>query len=137
MNDLDECALLFQRFYPVPFPSKCNLLGYSKFNKKQIIASVAVEEVVPFHSHIVGIVTHPDYRKQGIATEIVDCLKKQYSILTANVLFSESENMGFWQNCGFQMKEVNMEEKYYIFRWEMKTEEHKSEGLGQTRSDDE
>jgi len=68
--------------------------------------------------HIIGLVVAPSYRQQGLGSYLVRSLMNDCSTLTANVLFTESYNLAFWQALGFVITEINSVQSYFQLRYD-------------------
>ena len=47
------------------------------------------------------LLVHPDYHRQGVATEIVNRLKTEYDGFHQQILVSEHTAIEFYESCGF------------------------------------
>lgn len=106
-----DISAFFDRYYPVVLPDNC-IFDCTEHDGK-IVSAVAYTIVSKFHIHIVAIVTHPDYRNRGFAKDLLDNLSSLR--LTANILFSESQNVAFWKHLNFQICEVNLAAQCMVF----------------------
>lgn len=103
---------LLSKYYPVSFNIK-----NSKLIAIKNIASCVFTQYRNDSCHIIAIVTHPDFRRNGYATKLIKLLQDKFENISANVLFDESTNIKFWKLLNFNISEINIEKKYYVLIW--------------------
>jgi len=84
----------------------------SGFDEHQIIATGRVISDGLINAYLCGLVVHPDYRNRGVGTEIVRRLVDKGRSSNLHIeLFTESENIPYYQKLGFEQFATGMKHK--------------------------
>lgn len=81
----------------------------SAFDEDQIIATGRAISDGLINAYLCGLVVHPGYRNRGVGTEIVRRLVEKGRGRNLHIeLFTESENISYYQKLGFEQFATGM-----------------------------
>ena len=112
-DDLNEIAIIESLCFSTPWSHNalCDFAGYEH---NSILVAEQDNGVVGYITYsciideiqIANVATHPDYRKQDVAKNLVETLKtlnKDFSIITLEVRQSNIPAQNLYQKCGFEI----------------------------------
>lgn len=62
-------------------------------------SAISDGSLVVFYPHLL---VHPDFKKQGIGTKIMNVMKQKYNGFHAQILTTDAVTVGFYEKLGFQ-----------------------------------
>jgi ribosomal protein S18 acetylase RimI-like enzyme len=75
----------------------------SAYDENQLIGTGRIISDGIMNAYLCGVVVHPSYRNQGIGSEIVQQLVKKSHKANLHIqLFSEEENVPYYEKLGFE-----------------------------------
>ena len=111
----DVVLQLLDKWYRVPDnAAECGVLVNCTRN---LVTGVLLHSDTNYGAHISAVAVDPGHRKNGTARTLVQQLQDKVRTITANVLFGEASNIGFWVRMGFRQTEINPTMGYIQMQW--------------------
>lgn len=113
---------IFSKYYPLinlEIYNDSKKICINDFQNKNILGCLLYKENHEGKNkiHINAILVQPEFRRKKVATSLLNIIKTKSNKLTANVLFSETYNILFWEKNKFKMVEINDKEKCIVFEY--------------------